>query len=306
MTTNLAQSANGLAVELRSYLSSIVAREVLSAYEGRQVARTGLRPLQLRRLMKTAREFGLAIEVQDEVVYPQRDRGKGGWSNAFANAPRSQIGDRLVYISNSDKLAKAARQAEGTGNDFSFGEHLDIPSCCQSFYAEHAQAAACHQNDFFPFFSNQQFTARPTALLNLAGQYFDASLLSHFPCSPTCTRSIEIAKANGRMIARYDRSWLGEILSVLNRAAIYTEYSGIFMLRVYPSDDPGILHYDNREIFGTSKGRIANALAAGSALQITEEHELRVLHNEGVMASFRPTNLRSYVPKPCSLADVVS
>jgi hypothetical protein len=301
-----AQPDTSLAVELRSYLSSIVAREILAAYEGKKVARTGLRPLQLRKLLKTAREFGLAIEISDSVVYSRKDRGKGGWSNSFSSTPHGRFGDRLVYVASSDKLAKAARHAEEVGNDHDFGGHLRIPQCCRLFYEKHAADAARYQNDFFPFFSDQQFTARPTALLNLAGQYFDASLVSHFPCSPDCSGSIEIAKENARMIARYDHSWLNQILDILNRAAIYTEYSGVFMLRTRQSKGTEIVYYQNRDIIGTSTGRVANALAAGDGVRIASECELQILRKEAQVARVRAINLRAYIPTPCSVRDILS
>ncbi|MDO9018010.1 MAG: hypothetical protein Q8S73_40090 [Deltaproteobacteria bacterium] len=289
---------------LRAFLPSIVCREVLASREGLKVARTGLRLQAARRLARLGVEHGFSVVIGSESFFPRRDRGKGGWCNGLHEMGRGP-GYRNVYVAASALLAHQALEAERCGDEMAFGTVLAVPPCCRDFYDRNQDAAARVQNDFVPM-TTAVPVARPSALLNLGAQYFDASLVSHFPCSLACEPSISLARANARLVASYDRTWLRDMLARMNRATLYTEYEGVFLLAQRRTHAVGDVVYTPDSTLGTARGRFERALACGSRIRISGEERVEVLRGDVTVATLRAKNLRLFAPVESTVAEAIA
>ena len=237
------------------------------------------------------------------MVHPRRDRGKGGWCNGLRE--HGDAGYHNTYIALTEQEARCGLEAERRGDEPGFGEFLAIPRCCREFYSRNQPRAERAQNDFFPI-SAERVAARPHAALNLGAQYFDASLLSHFPCSLRCADSLRLARATAELVAAYDRAWLDEMLALMSRPTLYTEYEGVFLLRSVDVRAVDDIAYDSAATMGTARGRVAAALARGNYVRSIGGERVEVLRDGVTVASLRARNLRLFAPLPVTADEFVS
>jgi hypothetical protein len=298
-------SPEALVAALRQFLPGIVVREVLAAREGIKVARTGLKGAQAQRLKVLGEANGFHVVIGTQEVFPRRDRGKGGWCNGSLEGGRPGHGYLNVYVAANASLAQAAYDAETAGDDLAFGAILGTPACCRQFYEKVKEQAAQDQNDFFPFSAPLDPTFRPHALLNLGAQYFDASLISHFPCSLVCADSLALARTNARIMKAYDQKWLEGMLDLLNHGVLYTEYIGIYLFSSPFLAADGSMHYA-QPLKGTANGPLFQALAQGDTLRLRRGRVLDIHHGMRLVSSHRARNLRLFAPEPSTMEEATS
>ena len=239
--------------------------------------------------------------VGNEETFPRRDKGKGGWCNGSKDGTASKgHGYYNVYIARTPRLAAAARDAEASGDDAAFARYLGTPECCRRFYERVKDEAARDQNDFFPFSTPTLPSESTSAWLNLGAQYFDAALISHFPCSLNCLRSIQLARARARLLFAHDPQWLRQTLHLLNHATLYTEYLGIYLLGRACRIGSRCIRYDRRAVHGTSASRLFAALAGGSDVALLPSGMLEI-RSRTEKRIFRPRNVRLFLPSPVAL-----
>lgn len=84
-------------------------------------------------------------------------------------------------------------------HEYELGLLLGYPTCC----AEHAGVVGeQHLDDYAACAASWPYPA-PFALINPTGYSKGASLVCHIPCSPTCARSLDIARAALSVIQRH-------------------------------------------------------------------------------------------------------
>ncbi len=280
-------------IRLRAALSNGGARDVLAAYEGLKAARIAVHATQLAEISDLLVSMGLMLALSPEVTYPRRDSGKGGWSNQFAG-PEGGDPHRILYVANNRSLSQAAAAAEALGDDAQLGRLLAIPECCQVFYGECAEAAAREQGDLLPFFAPRAHQS-VNPLLNLGAQYFDMAFLSHFPCSCECAASIQLAERQAQIVRSYDAEWASTTLQWLHRVCVYTEEEGVFLLRCIGKQGSKIV-YANRDIHGTSLGRVNETLATNSILTLGPGAVVTLGSENSQTTVLTARNLRVLVP----------
>ena len=119
---------------------------------------------------------------------------------------------------------------------------------------DYTLAALKGSNGFqFPFYTN------------IGARHFDLSLLNHFPCRFDCEKSIELGKKYLEIIKKEDKE-AGEIVEgMLRGGIIYTETSGVFLLR-YPKLEHNRLEY--KGIIGTVKNQLSESLKNAEHIDI--------------------------------------
>lgn len=302
-STTPIHDASDLSRELRAFLPDIVAGEVLAAHAGLKVARTGLKRSNMLRLAELGRRAGFHVHVGIDECYPRRDKAKGGWCNGSREGKVRGPGYLNVYVGQSPRLTRQARDAEAAGDDATFARILGTPPCCRAFYDRVKDEAALEQNDIVPFCAPRSPAEKTSAFLNLGAQYFDSALISHFPCSLSCQHSIALARERARLLLQHDPTWLKQIVALLNHATLYTEYLGIYLLGAAQKIDDERLRFDRRSVRGTSRSRIFRALAQGGSVGLQSDGSLEIGSDTGQW-TFRPTNVRLFLPTPITLRDL--
>ena len=146
-------------------------------------------------------------------------------------ASSKEKGQLFLYISKSKEKAELAKKLEEENKHKELGIALGYPKCCSEFFEKNFPVESKKQNDYtlatlkssegfkFPFYTN------------ITIRHLDLTLLNHFPCSFSCKASITKAKRHLEVIEKHSRE-LGIIFKgMLKGAVVYTEKSGVFLLR---------------------------------------------------------------------------
>jgi hypothetical protein len=100
-------------------------------------------------------------------------------------------GARFVYFSKNEKKAYLANYFELMGNDVELGLILGYPACCVNYFCNNF-----NEKNTNPVISDNDSLNGKNSLIDLSKRNEDVVLISHFPCSNICERSIELAKNN--------------------------------------------------------------------------------------------------------------
>ncbi len=124
------------------------------------------------------------IVLQDKEIFTNKGR---------IVAPGNPHGMFLVYISKNHFKALWVCLYETKQDHRNTGIMLGYPSCCVEFFVQEFEKG------------NVNPVHLPTNMwTNLTFRDEDVVLLSHFPCSSECEKSIVMAKKNFEIIQRYD------------------------------------------------------------------------------------------------------
>lgn len=109
-------------------------------------------------------------------------------------------GMQFAYISKDEKTAYLAAYYEQMSEHRKLGQALGYPDCCIEFFCKEFSS------------KNVNPEQKPTnALTNISKRDQDLVIISHFPCSSECKRSIELGKRYLNIIKDADKG-LGELL----------------------------------------------------------------------------------------------
>jgi hypothetical protein len=114
----------------------------------------------------------------------------------------------MVYISKDEKAALMASYFELVNNHRDLGRLLGYPDCCISHFI--TQFSSDNPNP--EVHSDNPFT-------NISLRRDDIVLISHFPCSADCAKSIEIGKRHWEALAMYDKDLAADYLRRLSKRA---------------------------------------------------------------------------------------
>ena len=108
----------------------------------------------------------------------------------------------FVYFSKKKDLALQAKQAEANLDHETLGLLLDYPPCCISHFSMN--------------FPGLKVVDPKDPLLNMHRREEDWVLLSHFPCSSNCKKSLELGKKYISELDRFDPQYADRLLHELN------------------------------------------------------------------------------------------
>ena len=111
----------------------------------------------------------------------------------------------FVYLAQEEQLAYLASYYELTNNHRELGLLLGYPRCCIQFFIN-----SFHKNNLNP-------EHKPTnPWTNLTQRELDFCLLSHFPCSSECSKSIQQAQHYFNTIKKNNPSYAQKLLQTLS------------------------------------------------------------------------------------------
>lgn len=269
----------------RIFQSNIKSLEILYILEDiKPAARIMLREDDKEKAFGFFKEKNLSYSVSGFKVVKQ-DKEKA-YSDKGVKVPvdSEEKGYLFVYVSKDKGKAEKARKLEEEERHKEFGILLGYPECCAGFFEENYSEESKKQNDFtlaslknsdgfqFPFYTN------------VAARHFDIALLNHFPCSFNCEKSIELARRHLDVIEKHDR-WAAEVLTgMLKGAVVYTEDSGVFLLR-YPNLEHNRLYY--KAVMGSVNNQLSESLKNAEYIEIIKKGRIILdnleIRNIGVM-----------------------
>jgi len=187
----------------RVFGSKTKAQEILFLLEGvKEVVRQGFYPPELKEVEKFCTEVNLfavrskfKILLADSEVYSNR---------GIRVKEDDSRGMYMIYISKDEKKAYLASYYEMMGEWKNLGLVLGYPLCCVDFFCQR--------------FGKEVFDLEliPTnEWTNLTKRAEDCVLISHFPCSSDCEKSIEIGQRNYVVLKKYDYDRAKEMMEKL-------------------------------------------------------------------------------------------
>jgi hypothetical protein len=279
-------------------LGRIERREVLCAAAGLKPIRLMAEERATDELVDALQAAGLSTAVSRHQTWIVQDQGKGGWSSACAE-PGHGVPFRHLYVARAAAAAAELRDAEESGSAEVFGRLLLVPSCCRQMFITRMRDAASAQNDYLTC----TFSAPRCDVhwqLNLAAQYFDAALISHYPCGPRCADSIRLASLAWRIALHSVPMLAHEIRADMNQPILYTDCSGVHMLRDARQEMDGWLRVDAGSVKSTAPTRLGGLLDEGGLLRVVAADGVEWLTPRGTM-QFREQGARLLVPHSATM-----
>lgn len=193
----------GFAYLERVFGSKTKAQEILFLLEEvKETARQGFYPEELREVEKFCAEMNLhLVKSKFKVLLADGEAYSNKGIKVDENDSR---GMQIAYISKDEKKAYLASYYELVGDEKNLGLALGYPLCCVNFFCKN--------------FGKEGFDLQlePTnEWTNLARRAEDCVLISHFPCSSDCEKSIELGQRYFVVLKKYDYERAKEMMGKL-------------------------------------------------------------------------------------------
>jgi hypothetical protein len=235
--------------------------------------RQGFYEDELKVVRKFCKDKGLHVATADYKIVLDSSANKGVYSNKGVKVSllNGEKGMMFVYISKYENLAQEAKRFEQRDDFRNLGLALGYPSCCCDFFVKNEPVQSKGSNDYvLPALNNSQGFVFPKET-NVCARYFDYSLLSHFPCSFHCEKSIVLAKKYLDVVIKHDKKLASELMDVLGSAVLYHEFAGVFLLHDYRLED-NLLSFSS--IMNTQQGRIFDDLVEKKSFRIVGKNSI--------------------------------
>jgi hypothetical protein len=246
--------------------SRMKALEVLAVLEGaKKAARTLCNEEKTRETRSFLESLGLIVETSDfKLILEPSVSSSFTEKSQTAPLQDSRNGHVVLYVSLKNTDAEQSKHCEMTQNHTLLGELLGYPSCCCAFFEKHFSSSHTDLTiDTLEGSSGFEFPF----LLNIAARHVDASLLSHFPCSFSCERSLELAK---KLLAVAKNHGQEDVFYLcLQTAVVYSEKEGVIFLQ-HPVKNGNIVSYSTTT--STAQGKLSYLLSDHNRITILGKH----------------------------------
>jgi len=202
----------------------------------------------------------------------KEDKGKV-YSDKGVRVPidSSESGYFFVYVSKDRGKAEDSKKLENEGKHKELGIALGYPSCCSEFFEKHFEEESKRNNDFTLAVLKESDGFKFPFYTNIASRHFDLALLSHFPCSFSCSKSIEIGKKHLEVVKKEDAQAAEIIEGMLKGGVVYTENNGVFLLR-YPHVEANRVYY--KGVMGSVDNQLGSALKNAEYLDVSNKSRI--------------------------------
>ena len=182
------------------------ALEIIYLLKGmKPVVRQGFYDNEIGRVKDFCKNNDLAIKVAPyKVVLADNEKYSNKGFKAKIDDPRE--GMFFVYIAKDDKRAAMAATFEFKNDHRSLGLLLGYPSCCVDFFVKNEPERSKKDSDYVVCSLKNSKNVRHPYFKNLCKRHVDIVLLSHFPCSFDCEKSVEIGKRRMRLLHELDQN----------------------------------------------------------------------------------------------------
>ncbi len=144
------------------------------------VVRQGFYSHELEKVKEFCQKNNLFLELSPYKIIMEGENYSDQGKKVDKNHPQGMF---FVYISKNQKSALLANLYETKGDHYNLGLALGYPECCCKFYQEQFE-----KGNLAPEFNNYN------DLINIKNRKTDQAIISHFPCSSNCQKSIELAQ----------------------------------------------------------------------------------------------------------------
>ena len=184
--------------------SETKAQEILLLIDGvKEVVRQGFYDNELFEVEKFCKHNNIhLVKSNFKVILSEKDK----YSNKGIRIPASdKRGMVFVYFSKDVLMANLASYYEFKNMHKELGLILGYPECCVDFFCKYFNTGR----------TNLQLKPK-NPYTNLTKRDEDCVLLSHFPCSSNCEKSIALAKRYLDVISKHDKKRAEEIMRILD------------------------------------------------------------------------------------------
>ncbi|MDO8481110.1 MAG: hypothetical protein Q7S65_04825 [Nanoarchaeota archaeon] len=225
--------------------------------------------LDKKELLTWLKDNKLWFATSEFRVLPFADPSRG-----YSDTGR--VGDRgfpVLYIAKDQDTVMQAKRSEKSYQEL--GRILGYPACCCEFYAKHAAEAAKQGNDFTLFTCRNSSGTEFFWQNNNCLRCFDATLLSHFPCSFSCQQSASIAMRNLSTIQKHDPELALQIEGMLRGIVIYAKGVGVYKIRPLKKEGNKTA-YKPQEVLASAKNSFTALVKMNTELTIKEKSRFLV------------------------------
>lgn len=268
--------------------------ELLAVLSGlRPTMRTTSAPTRWKRLSAFLLDAGLFFTVRTRKSRFRRDRGKGGWSNLYDETAECGRREVFAYVARDQESANLAALME-TQDEEAFGALLGYPSCCRAAFLRNFPLSLAHQGDLVPIVYDQTPVQPPWSfLLNPVGRYFDAGLISFYPCSLSCERALLVARQSWDVLRESSNEEAERLRVFLAAPFLYTEYCGIHRFNGVRSGENGV-RYDPLSLRSTVDNKFAELLRSGNEVDCGADGRFEILRAGRRIGRRRAANARLF------------
>lgn len=258
---------------LHSFPKLLDAIEVLGVIDGiKPVARQMVHEEDLWRIHGFCLAHGLAYAKSPFKVVDN--------TTMMVAPEHSMSGSYFVYISRKEAAAKKAAFYENVRNDEKLGHMLGYPPCCIDFYKDHYNKALTLGDEYCQFsLANSGDGPYPFVTNNML-RFFDVALISHFPCSFECERSISLGKKMYQSLAKRNPELAKYVRDALKGPVMFHHRTGIHALKGYIKKG-NIVSYTKP--WKTAQNAMHDVLLLCNNVKILDKNHILIRRDEAVI-----------------------
>jgi len=192
--------------QLAIFGSQIKAQEILFLlHDLKAVVRQGFSEQELPAIVDFCKKNNLfLVKSRFKVLFADQEKFSNKGLRVTETDQRQ--GMLFVYISKDERKALLAAYAEQINDHQQLGKLLGYPQCCVDFFCKNFSE------------SNPNPIHLPTDIYtDLTKRELDAVLISHFPCSSECQKSIVIGKRNLELLQKITPERAKELQQILSK-----------------------------------------------------------------------------------------
>lgn len=192
------------------------ALEILYLLEDiKPVVRQGFYEEELPEVKEFCKKNRLAIEFSPyKIILLDKDK-KYSNKGLKVGTDDERRGMYFAYISKDPEKAALANLFETKRAHRDLGIILGYPICCIDFFIKHEPKRSKLDNNYTTSTLENSEGNKFPFHTNICQRKMDITLLSHFPCSFNCKRSVDLAKKHLSTIGKYDNKLAGKFVSRL-------------------------------------------------------------------------------------------
>lgn len=270
----------------KQLISGNIEIELLKAYAKPSIRLVSSQS-EIPNLIKYCRENSMELLFSPFTFHQKRDKSLN-YSNMileFESFSSSNNDDVFIYIAHDIPAIFTLWIAELLGDHSAVGKMLGYPSCCIDFYVKNIELASkLYSGDFSILsFSSRKllrvYANFPIWTNNLI-RFFENSLISHFPCSYNCPKTVALAKKYRKVLAKSTIIDVEGIIESMKTLILYSQQEGVLRFMDFYIKDKTIT-YNPCEIKTTNEeSALYKKIRSGNKITFDQnEKKIRIYNN---------------------------
>jgi hypothetical protein len=191
-------------------------------------------------------------------------------------------GNYFVYFSMDLELAKKAKFYEHMRNDRKIGELMGYPDCCIDFYLKNYDRAK-EIGDEYSLFSLENSSFPMPFYTNNLLRFFGITLISHFPCSFNCEKSVEMGEIFLNCVEYENKDVAAFLRRHLSSVVMSHVGSGVHVFSGAALNND-VVSYSN--VWLTSPNQVHDLLKQCNRIEIIDKNHLRFYNGSEFIKEF--------------------